>query len=83
MTPDDLGFAHQPGDPLLADPDPGVGELGVDARRAVDLAVVIEGIADLLGQDLIDDGPGRQWPAQPGVEARPADFSSEHNTATS
>jgi len=74
VTPDDLGFAHQPGDPLLADPDPGVGELGVDARRAVDLAVVIEGIADLLGQHLIGDGPGRQWPAQPGVEARPADL---------
>lgn len=38
MTPDNVGFAHQPSDPLAPDVEADIGELGVDPGTAVDLA---------------------------------------------
>ena len=53
VTADDLRRPHQAGDPLAADVYPGVGELGVDPRRPVDLPVVVERLPDLVGEHLI------------------------------
>ena len=48
-------LAHDPRDPLAPDPDAGVAQIIVDARRAVGAARRGVEAADLLGEHLIGE----------------------------
>ena len=53
--PRQAGLAHQPLHPLAPDPDPVLqAQLGVDARSAIDAAVGLVDLGDLLDQPRVD-----------------------------
>jgi len=69
--PLDAEVAHQPGDALRAHADRVVvGELRLDARRAVDAPRGLVDRLDALGEGGVGQGPGRRPAALPGVVAR-------------
>ena len=66
----DAGPAHQPLDPLALDPDAvGHQQLGVDARRSIDLAGLAVDLANALGQPFVLERPARTARAGPRRES--------------
>src|SRR3954451_11622929 len=64
--------AHQPCDPLAADPAAPSTEFGMHARAAVPAATDLVSGPDLSGKDAVVRGPRALGPARPGVVAAPA-----------
>ena len=69
----DPGAAHQPSDPVAADPHPAGAQLGMDPWPPVGAARGAVDLDDLVSELTIGHGPCAVRPCQPGVEAAGGD----------
>ena len=79
----ELGRAHQPGDPLAADPPVVLeAQLGLDPRCPVRPPAALVDLADPGGQGGIGSSPCRWRPVRPGPVAARGDARTRHIVVT-